>query len=138
MTIAQAPTQPTRKAHKMPSEIRAVFTSTMIARTKRLSLLVKWFMENYSSWESDDQHTHAVSLSITDFAERLTQALEPYHIVINRQRVWTWLKERNLPRQDNFNVMVKTAAGWQLDFALLVLSILDSDEPDLAKRLDPP
>lgn len=126
--------------YSMPDEARAVFTSPMIARKKRLSLLIEWFMENYYNWlelSARDQGLNfsVLPMSITEFAEGLTRALAPYRIIINRQRVWTWLKERNLPRSDNFNVMVEIAEGWQLDFALLVLGIIASDEPELPKTI---
>ena len=123
------------KDFTMPDEVRAVFTSPMIARTKRLSLLIEWFMENWWHWvELDTSRGEAfttITMSITEFAEGLTRALAPYRIIINRQRIWTWLRERNLPRPDNFNVMAEIAEGWQLDFALLVLDIIDSEEPEL-------
>lgn len=135
MTTAQTKT----RDYSMPDEARAVFTSPMIARKKRLSLLIEWFMENWWHWVEFDvprgETFTTINLSITDFAEGLTRALAPYRIIINRQRVWTWLKERNLPRPDNFNVMVEIAEGWQLDFALLVLDIIASDEPELPKTI---
>lgn len=133
MTTVQIKT----RDYNMPDEVRAVFTSPMIARKKRLSLLIEWFMENWHEWQELDARDQGLNfsvlpMSITDFAEGLTHALAPYRIIINRQRVWTWLKQRNLPREDNFNVMAEIAEGWQLDFALLVLDILASDKPDLS------
>ena len=121
------------KQYEIPEEVRSVFTSIMIARKKRMSLLVKWFMKNWWRWaEMNAQPYQTTSNSITDFADGLTRALSPYNITIKKQRVWTWLSQRNLPREDNFRVLVEIAEGWQLAFALLVLDILDSEEPILS------
>jgi len=122
------------KQYEIPAETLAVFNSTMIARKKRISLLVEWFMENWHHWfkfDVEPGQTFSTSSSITHFAEGLSRALAEYEIVINRQRVWTWLVQRNLPRSDNFYVMAKHATGWQREFARLVLDILASSEPDL-------
>ncbi len=117
------------KQYEIPTETLAVFNSTMIARKKRISLLVEWFMKNWSRWTPDDMLADPTSVSITNFAAGLSRALAEYEIVINRQRVWTWLVQRNLPRSDNFYVMAKHATGWQREFAQLVLDILASAEP---------
>ena len=117
------------KQYEIPAETLAVFNSTMIARKKRVSLLVEWFMENWWHWHQFGPGTHSTSNSITNFAAGLSHALAEYEIVINRQRVWTWLVQRNLPRSDNFYVMAKHATGWQREFAQLVLDILASSEP---------
>lgn len=122
---------PTIKQYEIPAETLAVFQSTMIARKKRISMLVEWFMKNWWQWTPDDMLPSPTSNSITNFAAGLSSALAEYEIVINRQRVWTWLVQRNLPRSDNFYVMTKHATGWQREFARLVLDILASSEPDL-------
>ena len=120
------------KQYEIPEEVRSVFTSTMIARKKRMSLLVKWFMKNWWRWTPEKMLPSPIKdASITGFANGLTRALSPYGITIKKQRVWTWLSQRNLPREDNFRVLVEIATGWQLEFALLVLDILDSEEPFL-------
>lgn len=122
---------PTIKQYEIPAETLAVFQSTMIARKKRMSILVEWFMKNWWQWTPDDRLPDPASSSLTHFATGLSSALAEYEIVINRQRVWTWLVQRNLPRSDNFYVMTKHATGWQREFAQLVLDILASSEPDL-------
>ncbi len=109
------------KEYTIPTETLAVFKSPLISRKARISLLVEWFMENWQEWHTEIDQPEA---SITAFAKGLTTALQEYNIIINRQRVWTWLSERNLPRSDNFYVMSKHATGWQREFALLVLDIL--------------
>lgn len=121
------------KQYEIPTETLAVFQSTMIARKKRISLLVEWFMKNWWCWSPSEleRSFDPTGNSITHFAEGLTDALAEYEIVINRQRVWTWLVQRNLPRSDNFYVMAKHATGWQREFARLVLDILASSEPAL-------
>ena len=121
------------KQYEIPEEVRSVFTSIMIARKKRMSLLVKWFMKNWWRWTLEEELADTVAdASITNFADGLTRALSPYNIIIRKQRVWTWLSQRNLPREDNVRVLVEIAEGWQLAFALLVLDILDSEEPILS------
>ena len=123
------------KQYEIPEEVRSVFTSTMIARKKRMSLLVKWFMKNWWRWYSEPVVLPVDKTnSITDFADGLTRALSPYNITIKKQRVWTWLSQRNLPREDNFRVLVEIAEGWQLAFAFLVLDILDSEESTLSQN----
>ncbi len=119
------------KQYEIPAETLAVFQSTMIARKKRISILVEWFMENWWQWTIDEALADPTSSSLTNFAAGLSSALAEYKIVINRQRVWTWQVQRNLPRSDNFYVMAKHATGWQREFARLVLDILASSEPDL-------
>ncbi len=118
------------KEYTIPTETLAVFNSTMIVRKKRMSLLVEWFMQNWWQWTPDDMLPNPTpEASVTNFAMGLTSALTEYNITINKQRVWTWLVQRNLPRSDNFEVMSKIATGWQREFALLVLDILASQDP---------
>ncbi len=123
-------TTPIRQ-YEIPAETLAVFNSTMITRKKRIAILVAWFMENWWRWTPDDMlpYPPPKPFSITAFAMGLTNALSEYEITIKRQRVWTWISQRNLPYAENFYVMVKIATGWQLQFAQLVLDILASEEP---------
>ena len=126
--------QPTLQVEDLiPGDTRLVFASTMISRKRRLSILVKWFAQNYFLWQELSLSNPAAMqpMSLGAFADELTDALRPYRIRIQRQRVWTWISERNLPRDDNFRVMAEIAIGWQREFALIVLQILASAEPEL-------
>lgn len=118
------------KQYKIPAETLAVFQSPLISRKKRMALLVEWFMENWRHWTPNEMLPNPTpEASVTNFAKGLSLALTEYNITINKQRVWTWLVQRNLPRSDNFEVMSRIATGWQREFALLVLSILASQDP---------
>lgn len=141
------PAQTTFAESPMPDDTRAVFTSPMIFRKRRLSMLIKWFMQNWHAWYDEELTALPArrEMSIADFADGLTLSLKPYNIRIHRQRVWTWLSERNLPRDDNFHVMTEIATGWQKEFADLVLEILNGEvdyrsayfelpKPELPKR----
>ncbi len=140
MVIEQLPVQPAPQIEQytMPEETRGVFTSVLIARKARISLLIAWFMQNYWRYEVVDQTPDALDeraafaerpMTGMEFANALTESIQPFGIIINHQRVWTWVSERNLPRAENFRVMAEIAEGWQREFALLVIGILKSVEP---------
>ena len=131
--------EPQIKQYTMPEDTRGVFTSTMFSRKKRISLLVEWFMQNYWRYPTpngmltDDipigEAFVVRPMTGLEFANALTESMQSIGVIINRQRVWTWTSERNLPREETFRFMIAIAGGWQKEFALLMLSVLGSAEP---------
>lgn len=126
--------QPTTQIACMPDDVYNLFISPLVDRKQRMSLLVNWFQHNYFQWLDIPPGTQVSVVPMTNiqFADALTEALKPYQIEIQSQRVWTWSVERNLPRPDNLHVMLKIADenSWQREFARVALEILESGEPE--------